>query len=317
MRNSSFKRNVSNKIIIFTLVILIILFIDSNFFIFDRTFEYLYRSCDEIDIVEEYDANSNKLYMYTFDVGQSESILLLYQDTSILIDSGTTDYAYPLTKTLKKLGIDNLDYCIFTHPHYDHMGGSSAVIRTFKPQHLYVTKYDYNSLNKWWFEIYKKTVLLTHMSPEYLEEGSTITIDDLKINIISPLSDSFENLNDYSIGMKVTLDEIDILLLGDSEASAEHDLIESDYELDAEILKVSHHGSTTSSTYEFLYHVKPEYAIISVGKDNPYGHPKQVTLNKLNLIGATVFRTDLDGTILVTTDGKEIEILTTKNQKCN
>lgn len=310
MKTFNIKRINYRLLVKIILILLLILMLDSIFFISDRTFEYFYRSCDIIEVPKEYDSESDELYMYTFDVGQSESILLLYQDTSILIDSGTTDYAYPLVKTLQSLGISSLDYCIFTHPHYDHMGGGSAIIRDLKPTHVYLTKYDYKKINRWWYEIFKKTVLLKNQKLEYLEEGSNISIGDLQLNVICPISDFYENLNDYSLGMKVTLGETDILLLADIEAASEHDLIESDYDLNAEILKVAHHGSTTSSTFEFLYNVKPEYAIISVGASNPYGHPRTYTLSKLNALGVTVYRTDQKGTILVTTDGNEINIIT-------
>lgn len=304
-------RRSSPKFYIFILTFLIVFFIlDSEFYLIDRCFEYIFRRADIILVPEIYDSTSDDLYMYTFDVGQSESILLLYQGNSILIDSATVDYAYPLVQTLKKLGIKNLDYCIFTHPHYDHMGGSSAILTSFEPSKVYVTKYDYNSLKKWWFEVYQKTIAYTDTSPEILSKGDIIGINDLKLHVISPISNSYENLNDYSIGIKASLQDIDILLLGDSEASAEHDLIESEYLLESEILKVSHHGSTTSSTQEFLAKVLPDYAIISVGKNNPYGHPKKSTLQKLSSIGAKIYRTDQNGTILIITDGKNINVQT-------
>lgn len=299
------------KVYVVSIFILIFFFIlDANYFLIDRCFEYFYRKTDTILVPEVYNTSSNELYMYTFDVGQSESILLLYHNKSILIDSGTTDYAYPLTQTLESLGISRLDYCIFTHPHYDHMGGSSAILRTFNPKKIYLTKYDYSKIKKWWYTVYKKTVLFNHMSPEFLLLGDTITIDDFKLHVISPISTSYENLNDYSLGIKATLGEIDILLLGDSEASVEHDLVSADIDLSSEILKVSHHGSTTSSTLEFLYEVKPKYAIISVGENNPYGHPKPATLSKLQFIDAEIYRTDTNGTILLITDGKDIQIKT-------
>lgn len=299
------------KVYVVSILILIFFFIlDANYFLIDRCFEYFYRKTDTILVPEVYNTSSNELYMYTFDVGQSESILLLYHNKSILIDSGTTDYAYPLTQTLESLGISRLDYCIFTHPHYDHMGGSSAILRTFNPKKIYLTKYDYSKIKKWWYTVYKKTVLFNHMSPEFLLLGDTITIDDFKLHVISPISTSYENLNDYSLGIKATLGEIDILLLGDSEASVEHDLVSADIDLSSEILKVSHHGSTTSSTLEFLYEVKPKYAIISVGENNPYGHPKPATLSKLRFIDAEIYRTDTNGTILLITDGKDIQIKT-------
>ena len=299
------------KVYVVSILILIFFFIlDANYFLIDRSFEYLYRKTNIILVPEKYNTSSEELYMYTFDVGQSEAILLLYHNKSILIDSGTTDYAYPLTQTLESLGISRLDYCIFTHPHYDHMGGSSAILRTFNPKKIYLTKYDYSKIKKWWYTVYKKTVLFNHMSPEFLLLGDTITIDDFNLHVISPISKSYENLNDYSLGIKATLGEIDILLLGDSEASAEHDLVNADIDLSSEILKVSHHGSTTSSTMEFLYKAKPDYAIISVGKNNPYSHPKPATLDKLRHINAEIYRTDIDGTILVITDGKNIQIKT-------
>ena len=190
------------------------------------------------------------------------------------------------------------------------MRGSSAILRTFNPKKIYLTKYDYSKIKKWWYTVYKKTVLFNHMSPEFLLLGDTITIDDFKLHVISPISTSYENLNDYSLGIKATLGEIDILLLGDSEASVEHDLVSADIDLSSEILKVSHHGSTTSSTLEFLYEVKPKYAIISVCENNPYGHPKPATLSKLRFIDAEIYRTDTNGTILLITDGKDIQIKT-------
>ena len=225
MKIFNFKRINYRLLVKIILILLLIIVLDSVFFISDRTFEYLYRSCDIIEIPKEYDSKSDELYMYTFDVGQSESILLLYQDTSILIDSGTTDYAYPLVKTLKSMGISSLDYCIFTHPHYDHMGGGSAIIRDLNPSHVYLTKYNYNKVNRWWYDIFKKTVFLKGQKLEYLEEGSKLSIGKLNIDVICPISNFYENLNDYSIGMKVTLGETDILLLADIEAASEHDLI--------------------------------------------------------------------------------------------
>lgn len=310
MNNFKFKRINYRFLVGLIVILLLITVLDTNFFIFDRTFEYIFRSCNIIEIPKKYDSESNELYMYTFDVGQSDSILLLYQDTSILIDSSTTDYAYPLTKTLHSLGINSLDYCIFTHPHYDHMGGASAILRTFTPTKTYITKYDYRNINKWWYETYKKTVAFKDINQEYLEEGTQIIIDKLNIQVIAPISNYYENINDYSIGLKVTLGETDILLLGDIEATSENDLIKSDYDLNAEVLKVPHHGSTTSSTFKFLRLVKPDYSIISVGKNNPYNHPRAYTLSKLQALNSEIYRTDLQGTILVTTDGKNITIHT-------
>lgn len=310
MNNFKLKRINYRFLVGLIVTLLFITVLDANFFVFDRTFEYVFRSCDIIEFPKEYDFESDELYMYTFDVGQSDSILLLYQDTSILIDSSTTDYAYPLVKTLKSLGINKLDYCIFTHPHYDHMGGASAILRTFEPTKTYITKYDYNKIKKWWFKVYEKTVAFKDIDQKYLIEGQTITIDELNLQVIAPISNYYEHINDYSLGLKVTLGETDILLLGDIEAASEHDLIESDYDLNAEILKVAHHGSTTSSTLDFLRLVQPNYSIISVGENNPYDHPRDYTLSKLQSLNSEIFRTDLHGTILVTTDGKSITIHT-------
>lgn len=248
----------------------------------------------------------NKLRVYFIDVGQADSILLSINNHNMLIDSGNYNDRFKLTKYIKSLGIEKFDYVIGSHAHEDHIGSMSYIIKNFDIDHYIMpsTETKYNS--------YKYTIKALDKKNMKVEEpiiGSKIKLDDVSCNIIYSDNDE-EDINNNSIVMKCTFFNNSYLFTGDTTSDIEHKIIDKD--LKSDVLKVAHHGSRYSSSAVFLDKVNPKYAIIPCGIDNEYGYPHKVTLDKLNKLNVKVFRTDLDGTIISTSDGNNISFETIK-----
>lgn len=241
------------------------------------------------------------------DVGQADSILVECEDKNLLIDSGTNETGDNVIKYLKGEGITKIDYVIATHPHEDHIGGMANVIKGFDIGKFYSPKASSNTktFERMITELNDKglkiNVLKVGKDPE-------INIPGTKIEIFSPGKDEYENLNNYSPIMKLTYGETTFLFTGDAEKEIEKEVLENKFDIKADVLKVGHHGSSTSTSIEFLKKVSPEYAIISVGKDNKYKHPNDSTIKNLNKNNVKVLRTDILGNITLKSDGNVIEL---------
>ena len=318
MKNFMRNKKPTCRFIITILSIFIFIFIDCNFFITDIAFDYVYsklRNAHNLYVQSEQKLlSSENLTMYTLDVEQSECLLFVQNNKVLLIDTGVPEYGIKVAKYLKELGISKIDLLICTHPHYDHMGGLNTILREFEIGTMYMTNYDHSQIHKWWTYRYKKVMYFKDISYLTPTSGESISFSNSTVQFISPISSNYENLNDYSIGVKITFGEIDFLCLGDSERSSELEILHSDFDIQSEVFKVSHHGSTTSNDPELIEKINPEYAIISVGKTNHYGHPRKFVLDTLLQNDITVLRTDLNGTIVLTTDGKTISSFTSKNK---
>lgn len=238
------------------------------------------------------------------DVGQADSILIQNGSSSMLIDAGNNGDADTVVGYIKQQGISKLDYIVGTHPHEDHIGGMDAVINTFDigkilmPQTTTTTKTFEDAITA----IKNKSMKITTPVP-----GSTFDLGSAKCTIFAPNSSKYENLNDYSIVIKLTFGKTSFLFTGDAESVSEQEMMSKDFDLRADVLKIGHHGSDSSTTKEFLKAVSPKYAVISAGRDNSYGHPTQTTLERLSNSEIQVFRTDESGTIIVTSDGETIK----------
>jgi len=252
-----------------------------------------------------------KLSAYFLDVGQGDSELLVFGNKTILIDAGETDMGDRVVADLKKLGITRIDLLVATHPHSDHIGGMQKVLAAFPVGKVLDAGIPYPSPI---YEHFLETIDAQHIPYTIAEQGQTIDIDPaLRILVLSPPHERFgddPNLN--SIVLRISYGTINILMTGDMGGEAEAALTKTGYALDAQILKVGHHGSEYSTSPAFLARVHPETAIIEVGKDNPYGHPHDKALKNLQTAGATVYRTDLDGTVLVRSDGISYSVTTEK-----
>lgn len=265
---------------------------------------------DNKDNEQLYAYNSElKLQVHFIDVGQADSIFIDYGDIDILIDGGNNEDGELVVNYLKALGTDDIELMVATHPHEDHIGGLDTVIYNFDVKKIIKPAFAENTKTNRDFE---EAISYKNIPVENPEQGETIEFGELKFIVLSDKTKKYSETNNYSIVLKMIYGDISFIFTGDAEVKAEHDIIASGIDLKADVLKVGHHGGGTSTTAQFAKAVSPEYAVISVGKNNSYGHPDNIIINRLSLLGARIYRTDTDGTIVFETDGKNITVQTEK-----
>jgi competence protein ComEC len=246
---------------------------------------------------------------YFFDVGQGDAELIRTSDTVVLIDAGPSSASDLIVAQLHKLGVRTIDVAIFTHPHEDHIGGAAAVIDNFEvvqailPDVAATTSTYEKMLDA--LEKSENTTVTAGAAGDVIEVGS----DGLRLELLAPCSTGYEDMNDYSIVVRAVFGDNAVIYSGDAESLSESEILDSASlgALKADILKVGHHGSVSSTTEEYLSAISPEYAVISCASDNSYGHPHAETLSKLEAHSITVFRTDIDGDIVFVSDGEVIQ----------
>ena len=242
--------------------------------------------------------------MNFIDVGQGDSEFIeLPNGETLLIDAGTNETGADVVNYIESLGYSSIDYVVGTHPHEDHIGGLDDVIRTFDVESVYMPKVTADTKT---FEDVLDAVDEKGLTINTAKAGVTLVDGDgLSVKMLAPVLDEYDNTNDYSAVIRIVYDDTSFIFMGDAEQYAE-DLITGD--VDSDVLKVGHHGSSTSTGEAFLERVSPSYAVISCGLGNSYGHPHTETIEKLG--GIPVFRTDEMGTIVATSDGSEISFRT-------
>ncbi|MEN6460153.1 MAG: ComEC/Rec2 family competence protein, partial [Syntrophomonas sp.] len=253
-------------------------------------------------------ATGGQLKVHFIDVGQGDAILVQAPEgENMLIDAGDNDYGSQVVDYLHSQGVKNLDIVVGTHPHADHIGGMDTVINSFPVNNIYLPRMTHSSRS---FEDVLMAVKSKGLKIKTARAGIIIPLKGVQSTFIAPVGEKYEDLNNYSAVIKLNYGLKSFLLTGDAEHESENEMIASGVDLKATVLKVGHHGSTSSTGYKFLKAAAPEYAIIMVGRDNPYGHPHQETLNRLSDAGIKILRTDQNGTIVISTDGKNINIKT-------
>ncbi len=233
------------------------------------------------------------------DVGQGDATFLELPDsTTILIDAGEKDAGETVVSYIKNLGYQKIDIVIATHPHADHIGGMAEVLRSFEIGRMYMPKKEHTSKTF----LNMLNVIEEKEIPLYTAKRGVVLMDqtDLKAELLSPISNTYEDLNNYSAVLKVTYGKTGMLFTGDAEQEVEEQLLHTD--ISAQILKVGHHGSSTSSSQAFLDRVNPMYAVISCGAENDYGHPHRETMDTLSQMGCNILRTDQKETIVLDAD---------------
>lgn len=248
--------------------------------------------------------NKDNLIIHYIDVGQADSILIQIDNKNLLIDAGNKDDSDKLIKYLKDQGVSKLDYVIATHPHEDHIGGMASVVKKYDIGKFYAPKKLSNTAT---FENMVLALRGKNLKINEAKPGDTLNLGkNVDCKILAPNSSEYDNINNYSVVVKLTYGNTRFLFTGDAHKLNEKEMLSKGYDLSSDVLKVGHHGSSSSSSKEFLDKVKPKIAIISCGKNNDYGHPHKETLDELNQRKIKIYRTDKDGTIVLESDGKNI-----------
>lgn len=247
-------------------------------------------------------ANTDEMKVHFIDVGQGDATLIACGGHAMLIDSGDDTKGTAIQNYLKKQDIKKLDYLILTHPDADHIGGAPVIITKFEIDKVFVSNYEKDT------KTYQKLIqALDNKRLKYTtpSAGSQYSLGTATITILAP-NDTYDNPNDSSIACIIQNGNNKFLFTGDAGEDAEKDILHNGMNISADVYHVGHHGSRYSTSKEFFDAVKPSYAVISCGEDNSYGHPHAATLNTLRMNGVKVYRTDEEGTIIATSDGKKI-----------
>lgn len=263
---------------------------------------------ENITVNENLPAANEKTYgtlkVHYLDVGQADSILIVQGEHAMLIDAGNNDDSDFVAEYLKKQGIKELEYLIGTHPHEDHIGGLDYIIKNFTVGKIFLPK-NAKSTTKTYTDVLKaianKGLKAANAVPQ-----TSFKLGDADCTIFAPNSSKYEDLNNYSVVVKIKFGDSSFLFEGDAEALSEMEMVKKGYNLKADVLKIGHHGSNSSTCANFLAKVQPKYAVISVGKDNSYGHPQKKTMDRIKNSKILVYRTDESGTIIAVSDGKNI-----------
>ena len=244
------------------------------------------------------------------DVGQGDSIFITYNNQSMLIDTGERDYSKRVIDYIEKQGFSRIDILVGTHPHSDHIGGMAEIIKTFEIGDILMPQVQHNTRT---FEDTLDAIIKKGLSAKSPVPGDTFMLGAATVTVIAPYKIVNNNLNNDSIVLKVSYDGYDFLFMGDAESEEEADILAGEIDISANVIKIGHHGSYTSTGENFLEAVSLEIAVIMLGKGNSYGHPHNETLRKLTSIDAKIYRTDINGIITVKVCDGVLEITAEKN----
>lgn len=246
--------------------------------------------------------------VHFIDVGQADAALILCDDMAMLIDGGNSADSDLIYTYLKKHNVKHLDYIVSTHPHEDHVGGLSGALQyaTVGIAYSPVTSFSTKAFNNFKSALSQQGVTLSVPSVGTRFDLGSATCQILAVNTETA------DTNNTSIVLRIVYGETSFLFTGDAETPVEQLLVNNGFELKSTVLKVGHHGSYSSTSYVFLREVMPEYAVIPVGKDNDYGHPHDIVLSRLRDADVTLYRSDMHGDVICTSDGKTVSFQTAK-----
>jgi competence protein ComEC len=243
-----------------------------------------------------------EIWVHFIDVGQGDCILVQSADNAVLIDAGTVSAARAIMTYLDNLGITSLDYVVATHPHSDHIGGMAAVINRYSISGFLMPDVLHTS---YIFEDMLDALEANNMQITTVQAGDTLSAGIIEMTAVAPNRSFYQNLNNYSIVLHMKYGNTAMLFTGDAETLSENEIM-ADWDIKSDIVKIGHHGSKTSSSYNFLNELAAKVAVVTVGAGNRFNHPNGEVVERLNEMGIAIKRTDELGTIVLITDGENI-----------
>ena len=243
------------------------------------------------------------LTVHFLDVQHADSILLACGGEYALVDGGSPESGERIVSYMRQQGIKELDLLVGTHPHGDHIGGLPQVLNTFPTETVWTSQLPYTN-----DYVSNFTNAVTRNGADFVQPrpGESFRLGDATIDVIGPLNLRYEEANDLSLVLMVTYGDTRFLLTGDMEEVAERELVEAGVDLKADVLKVGHHGSSSSTSYRFLRAVAPTYGVISLAAANEYGHPHRDPMSRLMDADVTIYRTDKMYDVVAFSDGETI-----------
>ncbi len=243
------------------------------------------------------------------DVGQGDCTLVESNGEYLLIDAGENGHETEVLNYLRSMGIEKLDYIIATHQHSDHIGGLPEVLEEYECDNIIMPRLtkEQTPTNST-YKAFLKAVQSSEAKVISAKPGLSYALGGATFEILGPVTDDAEDINSMSAVTKITYGESSFLITGDAETEEELEIIENGADLDCDVLRAGHHGSSTSSCKDFLNAVTPEICVISCGADNDYGHPHDKAMNRIKKHTEEIYRTDICGSIVMTSDGKNIDI---------
>lgn len=271
--------------------------------------EYFGQSADlsSVDAPNLFAGEEDELSVYYLDVGQGDAILLRQDEAVMLIDTGDNGMESQLLSQLEALDVTRLDLLVCTHYHADHIGGAAEVLENLTVDRVLLPS---GSTTTQTYEDMLEVIEQKSIPTSFPKAGYTGSLEEADFQVVGPISEDNDNQNDNSLMLRVEFGKASFLFTGDAEATEEEEILAQGNPVQADVLKVGHHGSETSTSEAFLQAVHPVCAVISCGAGNDYGHPHQETLDKLSAAGVTVYRTDLSGAVTFLTDGSTIRVYT-------
>lgn len=247
---------------------------------------------------------SGELKVHFMDTGQSESILIQSGGKNMLIDGGTNATGGKVVEYLRKEGITYLDYVVGTHGHEDHIGGIDAVLYNFEVGELFLPKQTYGTHT---YRDIRETAQAKQIPITVPKWKEVRTLGKVKMMFLAPNPNKiYEDVNDSSLILRISNGKHSFLFCGDISKTLEKELSEKDVYLKSDVLKLNHHGSSDTNSMKFLKAVSPEYAVVCCAEGNPFGHPHKSVLKRVKKRKIKLFRTDEQGTIILTSDGKKL-----------